>query len=174
MVIALLPALRSMQNQLMTDVIDIYDGLTLVAEDVPARVTSSRLFSEPADPHDANLRSTSEWGFTIPYDQPCEVSYTIKFGPGKAQSCIVGEVLQDDTWKTATRIWATRPKTATPGIILVLSRYDPDTDDFAELDPQEVQVVFDRVAPTQTPLRYAPAGRSSYQGGTLIGDLTFD
>jgi hypothetical protein len=142
MVVALLPVLRASQRRLMTETVDVYRAGILVHANVPARITSSRLFTEPADPHDAN-------------------------------SAIVGEVLQDDTWKTATRVWATRPKTATPPVSITFYRYSSGSDDWVSVGAHTVQVVFDRVAALETPLRYSPAGRSSYQGGTLIGDLTF-
>jgi hypothetical protein len=172
MVVALLPVLRASQRRLMTETVDVYRAGILVHANVPARITSSRLFTEPADPHDANLRSTSEWGFTLPWSVEVLVADTIVFHAG-ANSAIVGEVLQDDTWKTATRVWATRPKTATPPVSITFYRYSSGSDDWVSVGAHTVQVVFDRVAALETPLRYSPAGRSSYQGGTLIGDLTF-
>jgi hypothetical protein len=174
MVLSYLPALRTLQDNLMTDVIQVWRDGALVYDQLPARVTSSRLFTEPADPHDANLRSTSEWGFTLHYQIVIHVADELRFGPAFSQNAIVGEVLADDTWKTAVRVWATRPKTATPFVEIELFRFDDIAQDWLSVGVQALQVVFDRVAPLETPLRYSPAGRTSYQGGTLIGPMSFD
>lgn len=185
MVVSYLPMLRAAQEVLMTDVVQVVRDGVVIHADVPARITASRLFAEPGDPHDANLRSTQEFGFTIPalYSDVI-VGDTIEKldGGGNVMlSVIAGEVMSHDTWMTAVRIWATRPKTATPLVDVQLWRYDNATQDYVKLltglgDPfvQTVQVVFDRIQPNETPLRYSPGGRTSYQGGTLIGDLSFD
>lgn len=170
MVLSYVPALRRIQESLMTDRVRIVRRGVIVANNVPARITSSRLFAEPADPHDANLRSTSEWGFTLPVGTSVQVSDTIEKTDGSL-SAIIGEVIDKDTWETAVRVWATRPKSATPTTDVTLWRYQSGLDDWSQVGTFAVQVVFDRVAPVATPLRYAPAGRSSYQGGTLIGSI---
>lgn len=172
MVLAYIPQLRAVQEALMTDRVQIVRRGVIVANNVPARITSSRLFAEPADPHDANLRSTSEWGFTLPFGTSVRVSDTIEKTDGSL-SAIVGEVVDGDTWELAVRVWATKPKSATPTTDVTLYRYQSGIDDWSSIGTFAVQIVFDRVAPTATPIRYAPAGRSSYQGGTLIGTLTF-
>lgn len=177
MVLPYLPSLRAVQTNLMTDRVQVVRDGDVVYEDVPARVVSSRLFSEPGDPHDANLRSTQEYGFTIPYTytgvRVADVIEQLDVDDNVILSVIAGEVLAGDTWSTAIRIWGTRPKLATPTTSVTLWRFDTGTDDYIEYETFDVQVVFDRVQPEETPLRYAPAGRSSYQGGVLVGDLTF-
>jgi hypothetical protein len=165
--------LRQAQLALMTETVRVIrNGVTVYAS-VPARITASRLFTEPGDPHDANLRSTREVGFTLPYTYDVHVGDVIEKTDGSL-STIAGEVLTDDTWKTALRVWATRPKLATPTVTITIYRYQPPPiDDWTNVGNYDVQVVFDRVAPFSSPLRYSPAGRSSYQGGTVVGGLSF-
>lgn len=172
MVLSYVPMLRTVQEQLMTDRVRIVRVGDVIANNVPCRITAARLFAEPADPHDANLRSVSEWGFTLPSGTDIAVSDAIEKTDGSL-SAIVGEVVSGDTWETAVRVWATRPKSATPTVTVTLWRYQSGLDDFSQIGTYDVQVVFDRVSPRSTPIRYAPAGRSTYQGGTLIGDLDF-
>lgn len=172
MVLQYVPALRALQESLMTDRVRIIRIGAIVANNVPARITSSRLFAEPADPHDANLRSLSEWGLTMPKGTDARVSDTIEKTDGSL-TLIIGEVVTGDTWETAVRVWATKPKSATPLTEVTLYRYQSGLDDWAMFATYMVQVVFDRVAPESTPIRYAAAGRSSYQGGTLIGPMSF-
>lgn len=177
MVLPFLPALRNVQNNLMTDRIQVRRNGVLVYTDVPARTVASRLFAEPGDPHDANLRSTQEVGFTIPYTytgvRVSDVIEQVDENNAITLSVIAGEVMGGDTWSTAVRIWGTKPKTATPTVAITLYRYSSGTDDYELFGTFDVQLVFDRVQPTETPLRYSPAGHASYQGGVLIGDLTF-
>lgn len=167
-----LPGLREMQASLMTDRCTIYRGDVLVVMDVPCRVHKDRLFTEPGDPQDANLRSTQEWGITFPVDTDAIVSDVITFSiRNRDISVIAGEVLQGDTWEVATRVWGTEPKVPTPAVTVTLWRYDPDDDDWAEVGDVSGQVVYDRNSPEEAPVRYAPAGQAMYKNGTLIVPL---
>lgn len=167
--------LRAFHNELMTNTLDTYRGGSLYLSDVPCRVTSNRLFAEPADPYDANIRSMAEWGFTCPAGTDIQVGDRILCTTqGLALDLIAGEVVAGDTWELAVRVWCNKPKTATPGYEIVLLRFDMNTEEYVALDPQHVQVVYDRNQPEETPIRYSPAVRSSYKSGWLIGDLTFD
>lgn len=169
------PDLREFQESLMTNTLDTYRAGSIHLTDVPCRVTSNRLFAEPADPYDANVRSMAEWGFTVPHGTDVVVGDRIVcVSQGLTLDLNAGEVVAGDTWETAVRIWCNKPKTATPHVSIVLWRYNTGTDDFVALSAQDVQVVYDRNAPVETPLRYSPATRSSYKGGWLVGDPTFD
>lgn len=170
-----LPIMETMHEALMTDRVSIYRNGVLVAANVQCRATSNRLFAEPADPTDANMRSMSEWGFTMPSDTDlCVGDHVISDPPFAHIDCIIGEVVQGDTWQIALRAWGNRPKLATPNISVVLYRYDIDLDDWVAQAAQSVQVVYDRNQPKETPIRYTPAAASSYQGGWLVGDMDFD
>lgn len=174
-----LPLLRAVQRNLMTETVTISrydataDGEVVVATLVPCRKTDSRLFAEPADPQDANLRSLHEAGFTLPIGTGTRVGDRLTLP--STEDYIAGEVLAIDTWVTAERVWANRPKTATPFVRLVLFR-DNDQDGFPEFDlpAQYVQLVYDRIAPEETPIRYAPGARTSYKGGSFLGPRTFN
>lgn len=167
--------LRVFQVDLMTDTLSVYRAGLLHLSNVPTRATSNRLFAEPADPYDANIRSMAEWGFTCPPATDVMVSDRILCTTqGIALDLIAGEVVAGDTWENAVRIWCNKPKTATPGYDIVLLRFNMTTEVFDSLPPQHVQVVYDRNAPEETPIRYSPAIRSSFKSGWLIGDLDFD
>lgn len=171
----MLPALREMQASLMTDRCTLIRNGIPIETDIPCRVHKDRLFTEPGDPQDANLRSTQEWGITMPVATPALVGDTVIFSTtNRAISVIAGEVLQGDTWETATRIWGTEPKIPTPEVIVTLWRYDPDTDDWAEEGDVTGNIVYDRNAPEEAPVRYAPGGQAMYKNGTLIVALNAD
>jgi len=167
-VLPYLPMLRTVQNRLMTEQVDIFRHGTLVSAHVPCRITVSRLFAEPGDPSDANMRSSSEWGFTVPWNTNVAIGDQLITG---LIDCIAGEVLKDDTWKTAVRIWATRPKLATPQISITFYRPNNEDASTLALGPFTVNVVFNRNQPTESPIRYVPAGRSQWKGGWFVGDM---
>lgn len=153
----------------MTDSLSIYRDGSLIASDVRCRSHANRLFAEPADPYDANVRSMAEWGFTVPKGTDVRVGDRIVCTTqSQTLDLIVGEVVRADTWEVAVRIWANKPKTATERRWIVLVRGG------VELPPQYVQVVFDRNELKYPPLRYSPAAEVRYKGGWLIGDLDFD
>lgn len=170
-----LPTLRDAQRRLMTDRMDVVRNGVAVYEAVPCRATSNRLFAEPADPKDANMRSMAEWGITYP------VSYDLAVGDHltivtslMTIEVIVGEVVEGDTWQVAGRAWGNRPKVATPQIAVTIFRFDYDSEIWQELPEQLVNLVYDRNQPRSTPVRFAPGGHASYQGGWLIGGPDFD
>ena len=167
--------LRAFQEELMTNTLDVYRDGSLHLSGVPCRVTSNRLFAEPADPYDANMRSMAEWGFTCPAGTDVQVADRVLcVSQGLTLDLAVGEVVAGDTWETAVRFWCNKPKTATPSVTVTLLRYNPTTDDWDALPPQKVQLVYDRNAPEATPFRYSPAVRTSWKAGWFIGDLDFD
>ena len=167
------PYLRVIQEDLMTERCRIIRDSVLVVDDVPCRVTSSRLFAEPPDPSDANMRSMQEWGWTLPLGFDVEVGDTLEKMDGSL-STIAGEVMKDDTWATAIRVWATRPKSSVPHTTVTIWRFDDTAEVWAEQDTYDVQVVWDRNRPEETPVRYAPAARTMYKGGWIIGALAMD
>lgn len=170
-----LPMLRQTQRRLMTDTMDVVRNGATIYQLVPCRATSNRLFAEPGDPQDANMRSMSEWGITYPIEYDLAVGDTVTVTtPTMTMSIILGEVVEGDTWITAGRAWGNRPKVATPRTTVILYRFNIDTEIWTELPPQQVNVVYDRNEPDTTPARFAPGGRSSYKGGWLIGDLTLN
>jgi hypothetical protein len=86
----------------------------------------------------------------------------------------VGEELDHDTWKIATRFAITLPKIAVATTLLTLYR-DLDNDGvWVALDPQPVRIVYDRLAPEETEARFSPAAYSAQKGGRIIGDLDLD
>lgn len=170
---AFVPYLKDMQESLMTERCRIIRNGILVASDVACRVTSSRLFAEPADPQDANMRSMQEWGWTMPLGTDVEVGDVIE-KMDNSISTIAGEVMKHDTWATAIRVWATRPKTSTPHVTITLYRLADVTEVWTSMGSFDVQVVWDRNAPTETPIRYSPSGHAVYKGGWVIGDMDFD
>jgi len=170
-----LPALEMTHRQLMTDTMDVIRYGVTVATGIPCRATSNRLFAEPADPQDANMRSMSEWGVTYPIGVDVNVGDRLVITtPVLTMDIIVGEVVEGDTWQIASRARGNRPKEATPQISVVLLRYDMLTDIWSEQPAQLVNVVYDRNQPKSTPVRFVPSGQTSYQGGWLIGDQDFD
>lgn len=167
------PMLKSIQEATMTDRCKITREGVVVLSDIKCRVTNSRLFTEPGDPQDANMRSTREWGWTLPIGTDVRVADEISKMDGSL-ACIIGEVISGDTWQVATRAWGTIPKTATPHVTITLVRLDEGgTDDWVEIGSYDVQVVWDRFAPKDTPLRYAPAAHAEYKGGWVIGNMDF-
>jgi hypothetical protein len=173
MVVAYLPLLRAQQAKLMTETVRIVRGGVVLHNNVPARITQQRMFTEPGDPNDANLRSTQEYGVTIPYTYTgVRVSDIVERIDGSL-SIIVGEALTTDTWITAVRLWGTSPKTATPHVSVTLWRYQPNIDDYVAFGPYDVQVVLGRNQPAEVPARFSPAAQSASQGGTLIGGMGF-
>jgi len=168
MVLAYVPRLRQIQNSLMTDTVTTFRHGVLVASDVPCRVTVSRLFAESADPSDANMRSMSEWGFTMPWDADVAIGDQLICGQIDA---VAGEVLHEDTWKTAIRVWAARPKLATPQVTVTFYRPNNIDNDMQTVGTFNVQIVFDRNKPAESPLRYVPGGRSMWKSGWFVGEM---
>jgi hypothetical protein len=171
MVLPYLPKLRALHNLLMTDVVTIYRGGTLIASNVPCRKHNNRLLAEPADPSDANMRSVMEWGFTMPWGTDCQVGDHLVSGE---IDVIVGESLRTDTWGVAVRVWGTRPREVTERFSLTFYRGSYDSDVQTTVGPYTVRVVYDRNKPEEAPIRYTPAGHSIYKSGWLIGDLSFN
>lgn len=164
-----LPDMIAFQTALLTDTLSIYRDGVLIASNIPCRAHPNRLFAEPGDPSDANMRSMGEWGITMPISADVRVSdRLVVTTPGGTLDLNVGEVEKAGTWQIMQRAWGNRPKTATPHIWITLRRGD------TILPPQYVQVVYDRNRPEERPERYTPAARTSYKGGWLIGDTSFD
>lgn len=175
MVLTYLPQLRALQAMLMTDRCSIWRQGVLLQMDHPCRVHKDRLFSETGDPQDANLRSMQEWGVTLPPDTDVMIGDVVVFPTfNRDISVIVGEVLQGDTWETATRAWGTEPKLATPEVTVTLWRYDPDVDDWLEADVITGNIVYDRNQPVEAPVRFSPAGQAMYKNGTFVVPLGTD
>lgn len=174
MVVPYLPLLRAQQLKLMTETIRVVRNGDVIYNNVPARITQEREYTEPGDPKDANMRARAEYGITIPYTYTgVAVGDTVERTDGSL-SVIVGEALVADTWIVAVRLWGTRPKQAAPVVeSLELWRYDEDIDDYVAVGPFDVQVVFDRTRPSSTEPRFSPAAQSADQGGYLIGNLSF-
>ena len=168
MVLPFVPGLRRVQEMLMTESAAIYRHGVLVSPAVPCRIHVSRLFAESADPSDANMRSMSEWGFTMPWNTNVEIGDQLLSG---VIDCVAGEVLQHDTWKTAVRVWATRPKLATPQTTLTFYRPNNVDNNLALVGTFTVQVVFDRNKPVEPPIRYVPGGRAFWKGGWFVGEM---
>lgn len=183
--------LKTIQESMMGDTVAIYRGEFgdeyLVSEGIPCRIDANRLFAEPADPYDANVRSLSEWTLITPSGTDIKISDIVRVdrpmgSPIISIVAIVGELVEGHTHQLAQKFFCTRPKSAVPNITLILEReiitYDDSTDEetseWIPLDPQEFQLVFKRVDPEDTPLRYMEGGRSSYQGATLVGPLGTD
>lgn len=170
---SLIGPLSSIQNRLMTDTCRVLRNGSVVTNAIACRVHKDRLFTEPADPQDANFRSTQEWGFTMPTGTDVRIGDEVQL-QAHSISAIIGEVLYHDTWQTALRVWGTEPKLATPTIPVVLWRYNPTLDDWEGMTAQNVQIIYDRNQPEESPVRYVPAGRAVYKHGALIGGLDFD
>lgn len=178
--------MRSMQRSIMEDTVSVFRGEfgdeVMVSGGIPCRIDANRLFAEPADPYDANVRSLSEWTLTVPNGNDVRMADIIRVDrPLNGEKsdlisivAIVGELVEGQTHQIVEKFFCTRPKSATPTITLVLWRRDFETDDFTDLPPQTFQLVFKRVDPMDVPLRYLQGGHSSYQGATLIGTLESD
>lgn len=171
MVVQFLPRLRAVQNRLMTDVVSIYRGGTLIAADVPCRIHNNRLLAEPADPSDANMRSVMEWGFTMPWGTDCRVGDRLV--ARDEIDVIAGESLWTDTWGTAVRVWATKPREVTGYMDMTFYRANSLNESVQTIGPFRVRLVYDRNQPVESPVRYTPGGHSLYKGGWFIGDMTF-
>lgn len=158
---------RGVQTALLTDVCTLVRAGVVVGEP-SMRVGSERQFIEPADPQDASDRAMVVWGFTFEWDEVVEVGDMVLWGSPE-QASILGEVLRHNTWQVGTRAFGSKPKLATQPFELVLWRWNPVTEqNDIELPAQTVKLIWDRTAPIEAPLRYAPAGRSSYQGGKFV------
>jgi hypothetical protein len=167
--------MRALQESLMTDRCTVSRHGVTIQADIPCRVHKDRLFSEPGDPQDANLRSTQEWGVTMPANTAVNVGDDVIFATfNRDISIIVGEVLQGDTWEIATRVWGTEPKVATPEVTVTLWRYDPNIDEWAEEGDVTGNIIYDRNQPEEAPVRYSPAGQAMYKNGALIVPLDSD
>jgi hypothetical protein len=169
MVTQFVPRLRQLQQKLMTERVDVYRGVTEVGHQLPCRIHTSRLFAEPGDPSDANMRSMTEWGFTLPWDVNVRIGDQLMVGT--RIDAIAGEVLFDDTWITAVRVWATRPKIATARTPITFWRGNYDDDAMTQIGPFIVQVVYDRNKAIEPPIRYVPAGRAQYKTGWFVGGM---
>jgi hypothetical protein len=170
MVVQFLPRLRAVQEMLMTQTVDIYRRDVQIGFAVPCRIHNNRLLAEPADPSDANMRSVMEWGFTMPVTTDCIVGDRLVCGQ---IDVIAGESLWTDTWATALRVWATRPREVTEQMSILFKRPNEDDATMLDIGPFTVRVVYNRNEPTEAPVRYSPAGRAVYKGGWLIGDQSF-
>jgi len=172
MVLPVIPRGIALQESLMTDkAIIARNGIVIVSK-VKCRVTASRLLTDTPDPSDANTRIMAEWGWTLPLGTDVEVGDTIAKYDGSL-STIAGEVLKDDTWATAIRVWATRPKDAVALSHIDLYRFDNATETWEFVSAHDVHIHFDRNMPVETPPRYAPAGISLTKGGVVAGPLDF-
>lgn len=172
MVLPYLTRGRALQLALMTDTCKISSvlngALTQIATNVPCRIHSQRLFTETPDPTDANTRSNSEWAWTLPYNQDVQIGYWIELLGGNLTT-IVGEVLNKDTWKMATRAFASIPKDAVGAITIEVYRpNDAMPDAFDHISPLTVTVHYSRNQPTTTPVRFSPGGISVQKTGILI------
>lgn len=176
--LSLVNPMRAWHEQLLTDRCTIVRQGVPFKADVACRTHKDRLFSEPGDPQDANVRSMQEWGITLLTGTGSRIGDTITFTDKSIDapiSIIVGEVLSGDTWQIMERAWGTEPKISTPEITVTLWRYDPFTDDWAEIDPPVTgNIVYDRTSPEATPIRYSPAGQALYKDGTFIVPLGTD
>jgi hypothetical protein len=170
MVLPFLPLLRATQNRLMTQTVDIYRRGVQIGFNVPCRIHNNRLLAEPADPSDANMRSVMEWGFTMPIGTDCHVGDRLICG---SIDVIAGEALSTDTWATAVRVWATRPREVTAYMEMTFYRGNSVDASMIALGPYTVRLVYDRNQPAETPVRYTPAAHSQNKGGWFIGDLSF-
>lgn len=174
----LVPAFRALQAMQATSVCTVTRNGVVVYSDIPCRKHKERLFSEPPDPQDANMRSMQEWAITFGDVYALRVGDTVSWG---AMSVIAGEVngAGEGDLDIVTRVWATEPKTSTPTFVLTLFRFDPDApgapaDGFIQVGPFDVQIVYDRNQPAATPLRYSPAAQSEAKGGWIVADLALD
>ena len=162
---------KALQESLMTDTCTIMRNGSVVATDVRCRFHSFRLFTETPDPTDANTRSMSEWGWTLPLGTDVAIGDTIF---NADVSTIAGEVLHKfDTWGMAIRVQATMPKDAIADTAITLYRFNDDTEVWDDIGDYMVAIHYDRNLPTETPPRFAPAGTALYKGGTVVGDLDF-
>lgn len=168
-----LTVMRLVQQELMTETATlIRNGLSQGSFNF--RVGSERMFTEPSDPQDANTRSATQWGFTFAWNADVQVGDVLVFS-SPSQHTVIGEVLDHNTWQIATRAFGMKPKFATPVIAVSFFRYNSTTESHTDtVAPQSVRVVYDHVAPAETPIRYSPAGRSQYQGGRLIKEDSWD
>lgn len=139
---------------------------------IPCRVGEEHTLAQPYDPQDANTRTSSEWLITMPYDVKPVVGSRIIATIAHLNSTVegvIGETNSPQSWQIATRVYMTRQVTAVRGEQILFKR---DTDNNGTFEthygPYTVKVVFDRVDPIETPLRYTPSGRSSYRPARLI------
>lgn len=163
-----LAVMRTMQRNLMADRCDLTRNGVVVATDQPMRVGAERMFTEPSDPQEASPRAQVQWGFTFPHDADVRVGDLVTFGTPEEYT-ILGEVLTQSTWQIAIRAYGSKPKIATELVEVTFWRYNPVTEENdIEVPAQAVRLLWDRVAPEEAPLRYAPAGRATWQGGWFV------
>lgn len=171
-------ALRTVQEGLMEDTCVITRlGTPLVWSRtgdvvIPCRVGEERTLAVPGDPEDANVRSLSEWTMTMPWDvrpEMADVATATISRTGETVEGVVGENNNPQTWLICARVYITKQKTAVQSVMLTFKR-DDNFDGVFEttLGPYAVKVLFDRVEPFETPLRYAPSARASYKPARLI------
>jgi hypothetical protein len=145
---------------------------TVIATNVPCRLHNARLFTETPDPQDANVRSMAEWGWTLPLGTDVDWGDYIELSDGSL-STIAGEVLKWDTWATAIRVWATRPKVVVRDTQITLVRPNDTNDDLQIVGTYWVNIIYDRNQPEEVPIRFSPQGHTLSKGGIVIGDLAF-
>lgn len=172
------PDLRVLQG-VQNDLIDLVGSMAIVTRNGEAvntwkmRVGAERTFTEPSDPQDASTRAQVEWGFTFKTTQEVQavdvqVGDRVQFND-PPQYTILGEVLDGSSMQTAIRCWGTKPKFAVATIDVDFLRWNPATEKYdIAVDTQTVKLVWDHIAPVQTPIRYTPAAESLLQGGRLI------
>lgn len=174
MVMPYLDILRSAHQSLLTDSCTIWREGVQVGGVIPCRIHSSRLLTETPDPTDANTRSLSEWGWTLPHGTDVEIGDEIRSGDGELIT-IAGEVLHTmDTWGLAVRVWSSRPKDAVALTTITIKRFNETTETWSTFGTFDVRIHYDRNLPTETPVRFSPAGTSLYKSGVVAGDMTFD
>jgi hypothetical protein len=173
-VVPYLSVLRAAHSALLTDSCTIYRNGVQVGGIIPCRIHSSRLLTETPDPTDANTRSLSEWGWTLPMGTNVQIGDEIRKADGTLNT-IVGEVLHSqDTWGLAVRVWSSKPKDAVALTAITVKRFNETTETWSTLGTFNVRIHYDRNLPTETPVRFSPAGTTLYKSGVVAGDMTFD
>jgi hypothetical protein len=143
---------------------------------IPCRTHQQITNADSPDPEDADTRSLANWRFTVPHDVDVRMAYRVQFTGhlGEPLEGSVGEELDHDTWKIATRFAITNPKLAVPQTMLVLWRDVGNDGTWVALPAQPVRIVYDRLQPEETQGRFSPAAFSSRKGGRIIGPLGMD
>lgn len=178
-----LSPLRDVQRSLMTETCVIADlgGTVVIWTDpltgqttinIPCRKHQQIADADTADPEDADTRSLANWRFTVPPDVRVETGFRVTFtgNLGETLTGSVGEELDHDTTKIATRFAVTLPKFAVPQLLLTLYRDADDDGTWLALPAQPVRLVFDRLQPEEAEARFSPAAYSAQKGGRLIGN----
>jgi hypothetical protein len=175
--------LRTFNEQLFEDTCTIMDGSTVLtwprtnSAIIPCRAGEEHTLAQPYDPQDANTRTSSEWIVTMPFDVFPSVGdriITTIVRQGQTIEGVIGETNDPQTWLLATRVYMTRQVTAVAADMIIFKR-DTDFDGIFEIEtgPFATKVIFDRVEPLETPIRYTPSARSSYRPVRLIFEDQF-